>query len=102
MRKKVAHGENISFIATYIFRNPGASSSDIRKALCENNGVDWTNPTEMRGQYTTYFCKGWIGGPHRWPRNPCGRYWRRMVKPGGKTGYTLTLEGLEKVLLENK
>ena len=95
-RKKVAHGANISFLANYIFNNPGCTSGEARKALCENNGKVWTNGTEMRGQYTTYFNAGWIGGKS-WPKNPCGRYWRRHSFENGKTGYVLTLEGLSKV-----
>ena len=97
MRAQVKRGTNIGFIATYIFNNPGCTSGEARTALCENNGVSWTNGTEMRGQYTTYFNAGWIGGKS-WPRNPCGRYWHRMIRPDGKTGYLLTLEGLSKVL----
>jgi hypothetical protein len=92
-RKKAPYGSNIKFIAKYLFDNPGATSRDCREALCKNNGVIWTTPTEMRGQYTTYFCTGWIGG-YSWPKNPCGRYWRRMIRPDGKAGYLLTLEGL--------
>ena len=98
-RKKVRSGENISFIAKYLFDNPGARQGEIRQALCQQNGVEWTTPTEMRGQYTTYFCSGWIGGSS-WPRNPCGRYWTRMIRPDGKTGYMLTIEGISKVNLE--
>ena len=96
-RTTAAYGSNIVFIATYIFNNPGCTSTDARKALCENNGINWTNGTDMRGQYTSYFCTGWIGGKHKWPRNPCGRYWKRMKRPNGKTGHLITLEGLSKV-----
>ena len=100
-RKKVVHGENISFLAGFLFKNPGSTSGDCRRALCENNGIEWTNGTEMRGQYTTYFNAGWIGGKS-WPRNPCGRYWRRAKRPDGKSGYILTLEGLWKLKLKLK
>jgi hypothetical protein len=97
MRRKVQYGENIKFIARYLFENPGSPSGECRKALCENNGVEWTTPTKMRGQYTTYFCSGWIGGKHKWPKNPTGRYWKRVSRPDGKIGYLLTFEGLSKV-----
>ena len=96
-RRQVKFGENISFIASYLFRYPGAQSGEIRKALCIRNGVEWTTATEMRGQYTTYFCTGWIGGASKWPRNPAGRYWTRLTRPDGKRGYMLTLEGIAKV-----
>ena len=93
-RRAAPYGSNISFLAKYIFNNPGATSRECREALCENNGVVWTTPTEMRGQYTSYFCTGWIGAA--WP-NPCGRYWHRMKRPDGRNGHLLTLEGLSKV-----
>lgn len=97
IRRQVKRGENIEFLATYIFNNPGCTSGEARKALCLRNRVRWTNGTEMRGQYTTYFNEGWIGGKKAWARNPCGRYWKRMKRPDGKTGHLVTLEGLSKV-----
>ncbi len=96
INKPVKRGSNIKFLATFIFNNPGCTSTEARRALCENNGKIWTNGTDMRGQYTTYFTTGWIGGSS-WPRNPCGRYWHRMKRPDGKTGHLLTTEGLSKV-----
>jgi hypothetical protein len=97
IRRQVKKGDNIKFLATYIFNNPGCTSTDARKALCLNNGINWTTGTKMRGQYTTYFSSGWIGGRHKWPRNPLGRYWKRMKRPDGKTGLLVTTEGLFKV-----
>lgn len=98
-RKLQPYGSNIKFIANYIFNNPGTASGPVRKALCENNGVEWTTPTLMRGQYTTYFTTGWIGGKS-WPKNPCGRYWRRIKRPDGKNGYLLTHEGMRFIGVE--
>ena len=95
-RRQVKPGGNIAYIATFIFNNPGCTSTHARKALCEYNGIEWTNGTDMRGQYTSYFCTGWIGG-RSWPRNPCGRYWYRVKRPDGKTGHLVTVEGLSKV-----
>jgi len=89
-------GDNIRFLATFIFNNPGCTSTEARKALCKYKGKRWTNGTDMRGQYTSYFTTGWIGGSS-WPRNPCGRYWHRMKRPDGKTGHLLTTEGLAQV-----
>ena len=97
-RVHAKYGENISFIASYLFKNPGANSTKVRKALCLHNGIEWTNSHDMRGQYTTYFTTGWIGG-RSWPKNPCGRYWTRMVRPDGKTGHLVTIEGICKVNL---
>ena len=93
--KKSPWGDNISFLAHYLFDNPGATSREARKALCEKNGIEWISNTVMRGQYTSYFCTGWVGN---W-RNPCGRYWNRFYREDGKNGYVLTLEGLSKVQL---
>ena len=98
-RKPQPYGSNIKFIANYIFNNPGSASGPIRKALCENNGIEWTTSTLMRGQYTTYFTTGWIGGSS-WPKNPCGRYWRRMKRPDGKNGYLITHEGMQFIGIE--
>ncbi len=96
IRKQVKPGGNIKFLATYIFNNPGCTSTEARKALCQHNGINWKSATEMRGQYTTYFNAGWIGGTS-WPKNPCGRYWKRMKRPDGKSGHLVTIEGLSKV-----
>ena len=90
-RVMAPYGSNIEFIAKYLFDNPGARSIDCRKALCKNNGVFWSSPIKMRGQYTSYFNSGRM---INWFNNPCGRYWRRILRPDGKRGYLLTLEGL--------
>ena len=97
-RPLAAYGSNIKFLAKYLFDNPGATSGECRKALCENNGVEWTTSTDMRGQYTTYFNSGYIGGSS-WPNNPCGRYWKRFKREDGKSGYLITMEGLTKLVL---
>jgi hypothetical protein len=96
IRTAAEYGGNIKFIATYLFLNPGSPSRDVRMALCEERGIEWEGTTRMRGQYTSYFTTGWIGG-RSWPKNPCGRYWRRMSRPDGKNGYMLTVEGIGKV-----
>ena len=87
---------NIRFLCTFIFNNPGCTSGEARKALCLNNGKEWISSTKMRGQYTSYFNTGWIGGS-KWPRNPCGRYWYRVKRTDGKNGHLLTSEGLSLV-----
>jgi len=94
-RVKAGYGENITFLADYLFLHPGATSSECRKALCEFRGIDWEGATRMRGQYTTYFTTGWIGST--WRNNPCGRYWTRMTRPDGRPGFMLTIEGVGKV-----
>jgi hypothetical protein len=46
-------GDNVKFICTYLFNNPGASFTQVREALCVFRGHD---PKKRRGQYTWYFC----------------------------------------------
>lgn len=62
-------GDNIRFICTYLYENPGATYSEVRNALCEFRGID---PKRRPGHYTWYFrdTTGWIpmmgcGGPPR-------------------------------------
>jgi len=93
--KSPYRGINIEFLAQYIFSNPGCTSTEARKALCDYRGKHWSNDRSMRGQYTSYFNQGWIG--HQWLKNPCGRYWRRIIRPDGKTGHILTGEGMSKI-----
>ena len=95
LRKKSPWGSNISFLARYLFDNPGATSRDARHALCKHLGKEWVSNRAMRGHYNAYFASGYIGA---W-RNPCGRYWTRLKREDGKPGYLLTLEGLSKVQL---
>jgi hypothetical protein len=92
-KMKAPWRSNIKFLANYIFNNPGCTGTEARKALCKNNEKEWTNATEMRGQYTTYFSQGWIGG-RSWPVNPCGRYWTRVKRADGRTGHLVTCEGM--------
>jgi|TARA_Y100000593_G_scaffold94752_1_gene195716 hypothetical protein len=93
-------GENIQFIADYLFLNPGATSREVRVALCERRGIEWEGGTKMRGQYTSYFSGGAVWGYHS--PAPCGRYWTRMKRPDGRNGYMLTMEGLCKVGIYNE
>jgi hypothetical protein len=95
-REAAKYGDNIKFIANYLFMYPGAISRNVREALCKERGIEWEGATRMRGQYSSYFTTGWIGG-RSWPKNPCGRYWNRMLRPDGKNGYMLTIEGIGKV-----
>jgi hypothetical protein len=90
-RQRPKRGDNIRFLATYLFEHPGASSGECRKALCEENGIEWEGSTQMRGQYTSYFTVGAQGAG--WSNPPLGRYWTRIKKDRG-TGYMLTIEGM--------
>ena len=47
-------GENLNFIAQYIWENPGCRHKEVREALCRARGVD---PVLHRGQYTIYFSR---------------------------------------------
>jgi hypothetical protein len=89
-------GDNIRCIATYLFENPGATSTECRKMLCAERGVEWTTNTKMRGQYTSYFTVG-ARNRYSWPNPPFPRYWTRFRRTDGKIGWKLTLEGMGKV-----
>ena len=85
-------GDNIRCIATYLFENPGATSTECRKMLCAERGIEWTTSTKMRGQYTSYFSK--IRWCSSWPNPPFPRYWVRFKRSDGRIGWRLTLEGM--------
>lgn len=48
----VKQGANIEFICTYLFNNPGAKGSHVRRALCSERGID---ATKRKGYYACYF-----------------------------------------------
>jgi len=44
-------GSNVQFIATYLFNNPGAKGSEVRRALCGARGI---NGLVRRGHNAAY------------------------------------------------
>ena len=74
-------GDNIRFICTYLFNNPGSTYTQVRDALCVFRGHD---PKKRRGQYTWYFSRpSWRGTPRKIVR------WEKRDRR-----YYLTSEGL--------
>ena len=51
--ERIPRGENIEFIANYIFANPGCIPNECRKALLQWRGFKQCD--ESRGQYASYF-----------------------------------------------
>ncbi len=77
-RKSVPNGENIRFICTYLFNNPGAKGPEIRRALMDARGIPQV-PQIRKGYYTSYVHQEW-------------RYKQWERRRGG--GFYLTLQGL--------
>ena len=47
----IKQGDNIKFICTYLFNNPGAKPAQVRRALCVARGID---ATARPGYYAAY------------------------------------------------
>jgi hypothetical protein len=81
--KTFKYGDNLRFIADYLFDNPGAGYTNITKALCEYKDTPWT-----RGHYCRYFTvpSNWCNAT-TYPDN----LWYREATTGG---WMLTLKGM--------
>ena len=77
-RREVHHGENVDFICWYLYQNPGARYTEVLRALCERNGIEYTP-----GQYSHYFNSGFAGGGY------VDSLWTRVGR-----GWMLTLDGM--------
>ena len=77
-RREVHRGENVDFICWYLYQNPGARYTEVLRALCERNRVEY-----KPGQYSHYFNSGFGGGGY------VDSIWTR-VGPG----WMLTLDGM--------
>ena len=77
-RREVAHGENVDYICWHLYNNPGARYTEVLRALCVRNHVEY-NP----GQYSNYFNSGFGNNGH------VGRLWTRVG-----SGWMLTLDGM--------
>ncbi len=80
MKTPFKRGDNLRFIADYLFKTPGSTMTEVRRALCEFRGKGYT-----RGQYAQYFAKAYIFGNRR---PYAGTYW---YKSDG--GWCLTIKG---------
>jgi len=52
-RMNVPRGENLTFICSYIFANPGCKVSTVKRALIEARGFEYSD--KLRGKYASYF-----------------------------------------------
>ena len=82
-------GNNLEFIATYLFTHWGATSSDVRKALCRFRGKEY-----HRGMYCSYFA-------HLPKYNRKSQYRDRYWVKKGKCWY-LTTQGMGLVKLQGE
>ena len=65
----VGQGANVQFIATYLFNNPGAKGSQVRRALCQARGID---ASKRPGHYACYFYT--LRFKHHWTQRDGGFY----------------------------
>ena len=82
-------GNNLEFIATYLFTHWGAKASDVRRALCRFRGKEY-----HRGMYCSYFAD-----LPRYKRREQyrDRYWTKKDK-----GWYLTTQGMGLVKLRGE
>jgi len=80
-------GNNLEFIATYLFTHWGAKASDVRRALCRFRGKEY-----HRGMYCSYFAH-----LPRYKRKEQyrDRYWTKK-----DNGWYLTTQGMGLVQLK--
>ena len=83
---------NLNFIATYLFHNPGAGYTEILTALCK-----WKGKEYRPGTYTSYLSVmgGWRVKYHPDYR---GELWHKMGPAYSRAGYLLTLKGMSRVI----
>jgi len=84
---KRQYGDNIRFLANYIFFNPGASYSQLVRALLKHNGITLQGKG-VGGWYSEYF--------NRWRRyaHPETGYWKKVDPSDRHSGYVVTLKGM--------
>ena len=94
LKTTIPRGDNIRFIASYLYNNPCSKSADIRKALMLWRGVMVTD--KSRGYYSSYFYDKYLG---KW-------YYDKLftkIRPfEGMRGIrlNLTIEGMQHVDLD--
>ena len=86
---------NLSFIATYLFQNPGASATEVRKALWIYKNKKLDDRFSEKNSYVSYF-QTHEGKSHR---GYVPKFWKKV----NRCRWVLTPEGLflvEKKLLK--
>ena len=82
-------GYNIDFIASYLSRHPGARSGEAIDALAKSRGYE---KRPNHGWNCWYFSNSWVVSSPT-----ANRLWRRIPRPDGGVGWTLTLQGMGRV-----
>ena len=86
LRERMPRGENIRFIANYIFANPCVGANECRRALLQWRGFRQCD--DSRGQYASYFYDYYA---KKWYHN---KRWKHIKDDKGKHRMILTPEGL--------
>ena len=89
LRERMPRGENIRFIANYIFANPCVGANECRRALLQWRGFKQCD--DSRGQYASYFYDYYA---KKWYHN---KRWTHIKDDKGKHRMILTSEGLSLV-----
>ena len=87
---KPRRGDNIKFLASYIFFNPGSSYSQVVRALLNYNGITLTG-NGVGGWYSEYFNR------FRGYSHPETGYWKKVDPSNRYSGYVVTLKGMSYV-----
>ncbi len=86
---------NVEFIATYIYKNPGARYMEIIAALLKWKYGSDIDMSTYRGWGSTYFSESYLNKV---------RYkdvlWRKVDPDNRVSGYVLTLKGLGRVVVD--
>ena len=91
-KRKKRSINNLSFIATYLFQHPGASATEIRKALWIYKRGELTDMFNEKNSYVSYFQMN----ESKSHRGYAPKYWKKV----NRCRWTLTAEGL--FLVEKK
>ena len=85
-RSKTKKPNNLNFIATYLFQNPGSSATDIRKALWVFRNKKLSEDFNEKKSYVSYFQTK----PSPSQRGYAPRLWQKV----NRCRWVLTSEGL--------
>jgi len=95
MKTKKRKYNNLSFIATYLFQFPGASATEVRKALWVYRNKMLCEKFSLKNSYISYFQTN----ERKSHRGYAPRYWKKV----NRSRWSLTADGLylvEKSLLK--
>ena len=87
LRKRMPRGENIRFIANYVFANPCTGANECRRALLQWRGFKQCD--ESRGQYASYFYDRYH---YKWYHS---KIWDLIKDKGDKKRMVLNVGGMQ-------